>query len=491
MLLLPSIIGETGVFHRRGIRLGRCRYDPDSKLFLFHEKNIKITRYIPKGVNTMSNERTQLYAERLSRLIRTETISSKNQQDNSKFYEFHDVLRRMFPTLFSVCQFEDFSGSFLLRWNGASSAAPIMLMNHHDVVEAPGEWKYPPFSGTIAEGKLWGRGTLDTKSGLWAMLQAAEELASSGHIPQRDVYFLSACTEETDGSGADLISGMLQQRGIRFSMVLDEGGMILNEPIGGAKGTFAMIGLGEKGCADLKFVARSSGGHASTPGKDTPLVRLGKFMAAAEKSDLFEADIPPAICEMFKKLSETMDQPMKFVLGHPKQFKPLLLKVIPSVSATAGAMLKTTLAFTMAQGSSGSNVLPQEAWVIGNMRFSHHQGGEASIEAVRKLAAQFDIETIVLNPGISSALSDHNSDAFRLVERAVSAVFPGVIASPYLMTGASDCRFMSRVSDNCLRFAPFLITQEQMDSIHGINENIDLSALSPAVDFYKYIITEA
>lgn len=439
----------------------------------------------------MQDQRTLNYATDLSRLIQAETVSVKDQNDRSKFYHFHDLLRELFPHLFAVCQFEDFNGSILLRWLGKESHAPIMLMNHHDVVEAGGEWKYAPFSGTIAEGKLWGRGTLDTKGGLWAMLQAADELAFDGFVPKQDVYFVSACTEECDGSGADMISAELQRRGVYFSMVLDEGGMILEEPISGAKGTFAMVGLGEKGCADLKFVARSAGGHASTPGKDTPLVRLGRFMAAVEKGNLFHADISPVICQMFQKLASTMRQPLKFVLGHPKLFKALLLKVIPLASATAGAMLKTTLAFTMAHGSDGSNVLPQEAWVIGNMRYSHHQGSEASIEAVRKLASKYDIETIVLESGFESSLSGHNSAAFRLVEQAVSHTFPGVITSPYMMTGASDSRFMSRVSDNCIRFAPFKITQEQMDSIHGINENIDLSALVPAVEFYKYIITEA
>lgn len=438
----------------------------------------------------MPDTRTEQYAQRLSRMIQAETISCKNQADRSKFYHFHNLLRDLYPQLFAVCQFEDFNGSFLLRWNGTSQDDPILLMNHHDVVEAPGSWKYPPFSGTIAEGKIWGRGTLDTKSGLWAMLQAAEELAEQGYTPKRDIYFFSACTEETDGSGADQVSRSLQERGIHFAMVLDEGGMILHEPIGGANGTFAMVGLGEKGCANLKFIARSSGGHASTPGKDTPLVRLGKFMAEVEKTDPFDADIPSAIGEMFKKLSGTMQQPLKFVLGHPQQFKPLLLKVIPSVSATAGAMLKTTLAFTMANGSDGSNVLPQEAWVVGNMRYSHHQGAKSSIEAVQKIAEKYDIETVVLDSGFPSPLSDHSSDAFQLVERAVTAVFPGVITSPYLMTGASDCRFMSRVSENCLRFAPFLISHEQMESVHGLDENLDLSALAPAVDFYKFIITE-
>lgn len=438
----------------------------------------------------MPDNRTEQYAKNLSRLIQAETISRKNQTDCSKFYHFHDILRDVFPHVFSVCGFEDYNGSFLLHWKGVSSEGPILLMNHHDVVEAPGNWKYPPFSGTIAEGKIWGRGTLDTKGGLWGMLQAAEELTANGFTPKRDIYFFSACTEEVDGSGADLVSRTLQEQGIRFSMVLDEGGMILPEPIGGAKGTFAMVGLGEKGTANLKFIARSSGGHASTPGKDTPLVRLGKFMAEVEKSDPFDADIPEAICEMFQKLSTTMQQPLRFVLGHPRQFKPVLLKVIPTVSATAGAILKTTLAFTMAHGSDGSNVLPQEAWVIGNMRYSHHQGAEDSIETVRKIAEKFDIETVVLDSGFPSSLSEYDSEAFRLVERAVSAVFPGVVTSPYLMTGASDCRFMSRVSDNCLRFAPFLISQEQMNSVHGLNENLDLSALAPAVDFYKFIMTE-
>lgn len=439
----------------------------------------------------MSDSRTGAYAAKLSRLIQAETISQDHQNDKTVFYQFHNLLRDMFPTLFQVCRYEDFDGSFLLHWKGADSSAPILLMNHHDVVEAPGDWKYAPFAGTVAEGKLWGRGALDTKGGLWAMLQAAEELASKGFVPRHDTYFLSTCDEEKGGSGANRISTVLLERGLRFSMVLDEGGMILHEPISGAKGTFAMVGLGEKGCADLKFIARSSGGHASTPGKNTPLVRLGKFMAAAEKQPLFPSQISPTIHAMFACLSTSMSGPMKFILGHSRLFGPLLVKVMPAVSNAAGAMLKTTLAFTMASGSQGANVLPQEAWVIGNMRYSHHQGSRASIDAVTALADKFGLETVVLEPGFDSPLSDHHSEAFQLVERAVDTVFPGVKTSPYVMTGASDSRYLSRVCDNCLRFTPFLIDNTQLDSIHGINENIDLSALAPAVDFYRYILTEA
>jgi len=438
----------------------------------------------------MTDTRMMEYAETLARLIRAKTVSRRGQTSKTEFYRFHDLLRECFPHVFAVCTYEDFDGSFLLRWKGSGAGEPILLMNHHDVVEANGTWTHPPFAGEIADGKLWGRGTLDTKGSLCAMLQAAEELAAEGFSPARDMYFLSTCNEEQGGEGSEEISRELLARGLRFSLVLDEGGMILYEPIGGAKGNFAMVGVGEKGCADLKFVARSAGGHASTPGKNTPLVRLGKFMAAAEKGDLFPAAISPSVCAMFTCLSRSMTGPMRFLLGNCRLLRPLLVRVMPAVSTAAGAMLKTTLAFTMASGSQGTNVLPQEAWVVGNMRYSHHQGGEDSIRAVTELAKKFDVETVVLDPGFPSPLSDHRSEAFRLVERAVETVFPGTATSPYVMNAASDSRFLSRVCDNCLRFTPFLIDQQQLDSVHGIDENIDLSALAPAVDFYRFVIKE-
>ncbi|MBR5471760.1 MAG: M20/M25/M40 family metallo-hydrolase [Oscillibacter sp.] len=439
----------------------------------------------------MPDTRMMEYAETLARLIRAKTVSRRGQTGKTEFYRFHDLLRECFPHVFAVCTYEDFGGSFLLRWQGSEEGEPILLMNHHDVVEANGAWTHPPFAGEIAGGKLWGRGTLDTKGGLWAMLQAAEELVVEGFSPARDVYFLSTCNEEQGGEGSDEISRELLKRGLRFSLVLDEGGMILYEPIGGAKGNFAMVGVGEKGCVDLKFIARSSGGHASTPGKNTPLVRIGKFMAEVEKGKLFPAKISPTVCEMFARLSTAMTGPLRFVLGHARLFEPVLVRLMPLVSGAAGAMLKTTVAFTMASGSEGTNVLPQEAWVIGNMRYSHHQGGEASIAAITALAKRYDIETVVLDPVFDSPLSDYQSEAFALVERAVETAFPGTKTTPYVMTGASDSRYLSRVCDNCLRFTPFQISEKQMESIHGIDENVDLSALAPAVDFYRYLITEA
>ena len=440
----------------------------------------------------MSENRSMQYAEILSKLIQVETISSRESNDITKFLAFHKVLRETYPNVFAVAECEEFDGSLMLKWKGSDpSLKPILLMNHHDVVEASGEWTHPAFSGAIADGRVWGRGTLDTKGGLAMMLQAAEELIKEGFTPKRDTYFVTACTEEIGGEGGDAISRALEERKIKFHMVLDEGGMIMHEPIGGAKGTFAMIGVGEKGYVDLKFIAKSNGGHSSAPGKNTPLVRLGKFMAEAEKAECFDVYMNDTVKEMLSRFAPTMSGVMKTACGNVNTFKPVLKKVMPMVSPAGAALLRTTLAFTMSKGSDGTNVIPQEAWVVGNMRFSHHQGKKSSVDAIAALAKKYDIETVITDDGIESRIADYRGEAFRFIEKAVTAIFPDYKPVPYIMNAATDSRYFDRVCDNCMRFVPFRINKQQLDSIHGIDENVDVETLAPAVDFYRYIIREA
>ena len=223
------------------------------------------------------------------------------------------------------------------------------------------------------------------------------------------------------------------------------------------------------------------------PGKNTPLVRLGKFMAEAEKHRVFPLDMNPAVCEMFRRFSPYMGLEGK-LFSEPEKHRAALSRLMVRVSDKAAALLRTTIAFTMANGSGAPNVIPSEAWVIGNMRFSHHQGQQASFEAIRKLAKKYDVDMEVQDPGYPSRLTDFNGTAFRLVEKAVRDIFPDVVPVPYIMTGCSDARFFDRVCDQCIRFLPFEINDQQLDSIHGVNENVDLNTLIPAVSFYKVLM---
>lgn len=434
--------------------------------------------------------RLEEYLEIFKKMLTYETVSA-NDNDIAKFRNYHDLLKQLFPNLFDQCLVEDFNGSLLIKWKGKSNDNPIMFMNHHDVVPTSGDWEYPPFSATVVDNKIYSRGVLDTKGGLFSMLQAAEELIKEGFVPDNDIYFESACNEETSGAGAAEIGKALKERGIHFSYLIDEGGMIVDEPLSGVKGKYAMIGVGERNGAVLKFIAKSKGGHASTPGKNTPLVRLGKMMAYFDQHNVFDVYVNDTIVEMLKRFSANMSGLTAFIYKHADSFRPLLTLLMPKVSDVAKAMCQTTLAFTMAQASDASNVLPAQAYVIADMRLSHHQEFQSSLKAVKKAAEKFDIEVETIKQGTPSNIADYQSKGFRLAEKAVKEIFGNdCFTAPYIMNQCSDARSMAIVCENCLRFTPFYINQQQLSSIHGINENLDIDNLPKAVDFYKFMMKD-
>ena len=155
------------------------------------------TLMIPKKVTdyrlSEDTARVEEYARKLSAMVRKETISSRADPEVEKFREFHKLLEELFPTVFAKCEKIEIDGNLLLKWKGKSDKDPILLMSHMDVVEAGGEWKYPPFSGTIAEGKVWGRGSGDTKCSLMAFFQAA---AAHPSLPagSRSTVFTCLCS---------------------------------------------------------------------------------------------------------------------------------------------------------------------------------------------------------------------------------------------------------------------------------------------------------
>ena len=433
--------------------------------------------------------RAEKYGKQLSKMVQKETISSRFDSDRTKFLEFHELLEEMFPNVHKMCEKHVFDGSLLFKWNGKGNHEPILFMSHHDVVEATGTWEHEAFSGDIdEEGRVWGRGAVDTKASLFCMLTAVEELMADGFEPEGDVYIASSCTEEWSGDGAPLTVEYLKSQGVKLAYLMDEGGMILEEPVGGVKGTYGMVGVLEKGYGDVKFIAKSIGGHASAPKKNTPLVRLGKFMADVEKKSLFVNKFSPTVKEMFKRMAPNMAFGMKLIFANMWLFEGLLKKLLPVISSAGGAMLHTTLAFTMAKGSDGLNVLPQEAYVTGNMRFIPHQDTDESVELISNIAKKYDIETEVIYKDYACPVVDYNNAPFQLVEKVASEVYPGIGICPYVMTGGTDAKFYRELSDNCLRFAPLYIDNQQYSSIHALNENIYQGALPLGVDFYKKMI---
>jgi carboxypeptidase PM20D1 len=314
-------------------------------------------------------------------------------------------------------------------------------------------------------------------------------MLEEGYVPACDVYLASSCTEEIGGDGAPKLVRWLKEHGIRLFMLCDEGGSIVQDPVAGVKGHFAAVGIFEKGYGDVKFTARSNGGHSSAPARNTPIPRLAKFVAAVEKKSPFKAAFSPAVNAMFASIAPYCGNfGLRMVMANLWLFRPSLKKVMPAISSQAAAMLRTTIAFTMQSGSEGYNVLPTEATVSANMRFIPHQPTDESLELITAMAAKYGIETEVIYRGYPSASLDLAGEPFAITEAAIHECFPGVGVLPYVVTGATDARFYGDVCDSCVRFSPVNYGPEQLKGMHGLNENIESGCLPGAVEYYKTII---
>ncbi len=424
-------------------------------------------------------------AERLSRLVQMETVSCDDLPDQPKFHAFHDRLAAMYPRFHAAAERTVLDGSLLFRWPGRDGAAPaVLLLSHHDVVEASGDWTHPPFSGTVADGRIWGRGTLDTKASLLCILEAVEQLAAEGYVPACDVYVASSCTEETNGHGARLTAAYLKERGVRLRVSIDEGGLFAVDPMGGVKGLYAMVGVLEKGYGDLKFTATSGGGHSSTPGRDTPVARLAAFVHEVETHRLFRPYLNDTLSEMLRRMAPNSTFPLRLLFANQWLFRPLLTALMPRIGATPRAMTQTTCVFTTMRGSNGYNVIPQEAYVTANLRYAHHQDADACgrLLAARAKKHGLRVETVHREPPCK--VVDFRNADFRRTEDAIHGVCPDAVVVPYPMTGGTDSRYYNGICDCSLRFVPLYADAQQLDAMHGIDENLYIQCLDVGVTFF-------
>ena len=438
----------------------------------------------------VDGEKAAKYAKDLSRMIRCETISVRESGPAEKFARYRAELEQLFPLVHERLERTLIGDAMLFKWRGTDPArGAVVLMAHSDVVPAAGEWDHPPFAGEIADGCVWGRGAMDTKGSLCALFNAVEELLAEGFTPPCDVYLASSNNEEIMRDGAPNTVTWLTDHGVKLDLVLDEGGAVIEAPMPGLNGKYAMLGVLEKGYADVRFTAVSAGGHSSTPPKGTPLARLAAFVNRVETRPPFPVKITPPVKAMFAAMAPDMAFPFRLLFGNLWLFGPLLKRVIPKVSGQAGALLHTTCAFTMAQGSDAPNVIPAQASVTANLRFMVHQGREASLQALEKLANKYGLRMEVLYACDCSPVVDVHSAGYAYIRQCVREVFPEAGIAPYVMLGGTDAKHYAKVCDCALRFAPTVLTPQQLASMHASNENLSVDALARAVAFYRRVLT--
>ena len=437
-----------------------------------------------------SQEVLDLCAAKLGAMVRIPTVSKHEGEDLTEFYKFHGVLAECFPLLHANLEKTDLNGTLLFRWKGKDSTKkPILLMGHQDVVPASDEgWSVPAYSGAVVNGDLYGRGAMDCKSTMFVEMQAVEELLSEGFVPPCDVYLEYSINEETGGDGAAAAVRYLKEKGLRFAMVIDEGGAVIDKAVDGMDRPYAVIGILEKGYMDVKITARGKGGHSSTPPRNTPAARLFAFANEIERKRPFEKKFLPEVEEMFRCMGPSFSQPLRLVLSNFKLFKPLIKALMPAVSPFGEAVMATTCCFTMMRGSDAANVIPKEPYLVANLRTSVHQGCEASLEVLKKYGRKYDLEFEVLMQREASPVSNIHSPEYAYLTDCIRSFFPDAGVAPFMIMGGTDCRHFHALTENALRFCPVRMTSAQSASCHAVDENVTLSALAEGMAFFKMFL---
>ena len=433
----------------------------------------------------------EAYALKFQEMVKVKTISYNETEDNKEpFIELKNVMRKLFPLVFSNMEVKEFRGeSLILKWPGKSSLKPLLLMSHIDVVPAiDSAWDYQPFSGKIVGGEIFGRGTLDTKSTVFSFYQACEELISMGYVPENDVYLASSTDEETSGFGASLTVNWLKENNVKPFLVVDEGGTVLSNALPSLSMPMAVVGILEKGYVDIKLTAKSHGGHSSTPPKNTPIARLSKMVCEIEKHFPLKTKMIKEVEMLFKTAAPGMKGVNKYLFSNMWLFKGLLTRLLPKLSPFGRALLSTTIAFTVMKGSDANNVIPAEAYVIANLRTHPIQNVEESFKVVERIAKKYDIHAEIVSEREASSIVDIEGEGYKYLETIIKRIFPDALVTPYVMLGGTDCRFYSEVSEANLRFSPVRMDNEELKKMHGNNESIKIKALVEATYFYQELI---
>lgn len=441
----------------------------------------------------------QAFLDHLAAAVRIPTVSyeDRDRNDPDDILALQAFLRDTFPlTLQKHCKVEAVNKlSLLITREGTDPELdPILLMAHLDTVPVEegtdDDWEVDPFSGEIVDGELWGRGTLDDKGPLIAVMEAVEHLLGSGFEPTRTLMLAFGHDEEIGGlEGAKQIAELLRERGVRPWFVVDEGGWVVDEVAPLTSEPVALVATAEKGYLDLQLTAVGRSGHSSSPPRSTAIGTLSDGIRRLEKNPL------PAHVEVlepqFDALADRLDRRLRPFLTNLRVFGPLVSRVLGRLPQLDPS-IRTTTAVTMISGGEKPNVLPRHASAVVNFRILPGDTIESVIAHVERIvgpdiavAAYGEHRQEPTNP------SSIDSDAWRVLERSIRETFPDAAVAPWIMYGGTDSRYFRDIAGSVYGFNGFTGDRDLLGRFHGVGERIRTSDAEQAVSFFCRLIRNA
>lgn len=448
--------------------------------------------YTSTPADALPRDRGDAAAAKLARLITCRTVSSRIPEDvdAAEFARFRTELAALFPAVHEQLALEEAGGGLLFHWQGREPELdPVVLMAHYDVVPVQDEstWEHPPFAGVLADGYIHGRGALDDKGSLAAILEAVETLLAEGFVPARSVYLSFGDNEETAGDSAAQAAALLKARGVRPWLVLDEGGAVAGQAFPFVKSPVAVIGVSEKGILDVELAVDDPGGHASTPNRLGAAARLARAVVRLDRRP-FPAALHPVTIEMLSRLAAGASPLPAALFARAGSLRLPLTRIFGALGGEPNALTRTTVALTQLAGSKASNVLPTRATATANVRIAPGESIASVLERMRRTVRDRKVTLRVVEGTEPSPVSSTSNAQFAALEAAIGEVFPDAIPAPYIMLGGTDSRRFTAICDAVYRFAPFRVDKAARASIHADNEKLSIAAFSEGIRFYRCLL---
>jgi len=460
-------------------------------LLLFRTLRFRGRSTAVEPIPAISIHETQI-AHHLSEAVQIRSVSKVDaaDADQQPFIIMRNWIAKTFPLLSSKLERTVINEySLLFKWKGTENKLDPVLFNAHlDVVpveeETLDEWNSDPFSGEIKGGYVWGRGTLDMKNQLVAVLEAVEGLLKEGYTPKRTIYLAFGHDEEISGfQGAKKIAEKLKSQNVKLAAVLDEGGMLTQGILVGVDEPVGLVGITEKGYLTLQISAQGKPGHSSTPPRQTAVGVIARALALMDDNPM------PArldfILPTLQNIGHLLPFGLQLVTANAWLFKFILLKQLAKTTQM-NAVIRTTHAATLTPGRIKANILPAMASAKVNCRLLPGDSVQDVIDHFTKVIG--DPRVVISTDEKSgswgaSDVSPTETPAYLSLDLVIHQIFNNVTVAPFACIAATDSRYYQPICRNIYKFLPVLITSESRNGIHGINERISVEGLGKMVVF--------
>lgn len=377
--------------------------------------------------------------------------------------------------------------NLIARLAGNGTKRPLILLNHLDVVTSdPTRWSVDPFSGTIRDGEIYGRGAQDMKGE--GLVQAMTMvILKREQIPlSRDVIFLATADEEVNDSGSAWMIANKKELFANADYLLTEGGTNLVED---GKIRYFGVDTAEKAPLWVRLVATGRPGHGSRPLADSAANRL---VRALNRVIGFETPIRilPPVEKFFTDLAryETGERDAKFRSIREAVKDPAFLATLTSDEMT-NYLLRSTISLTVLEGSPQTNVIPGRASANLDIRLLPDEDPERFLAELRRVINDPTIQIERINEFKPPNSSSFDTELMRVIQATVERHHPGALVTTRMLSGYTESQMYRPLGITCYGFSAFLTTRAENASVHGNDERVSVESLREGVQLYFEVVS--